>query len=189
MDNYKNWVKIKHVWLLTIFLMILALYLIKVTNFKLSKEANAPAIQEKWADIIVSTVQEKQTKTSLDQLLWQKINHLRIEQNLKPYFADESLCQFANQRLDSMDSRQLSHANFWPEAVEFFPENNFISLAENLSSFQLMQTEQLNSKIVADKILQSWLQSEKHIQNLTADFTHSCLICKNQICIQVFASY
>ncbi len=189
MDNYKNWVKIKHAWLLIIFLIISALYLIKVTNFKFSKNIVTPKIQKNQAAINIPATQEKLAETPLDQLLWQKINYWRTQQNLKPYFADEDLCKFAKERLIDIDLSQLSHANFWPEAKKFFPESNFVSLAENLSSFKLMQAGQFNSKIITDKILESWLQSEKHAKNLTANFTHSCLICENQACIQIFASY
>lgn len=169
---------------IAIFLLILASLLI-FYQFGLAKIFNQSTPQP--------TNNQQTTQLSFDQqlnqFLWQDINQWRLNNNLAVYFIDDNLCQFAKDRLNKLNDQQLSHSDFWLLAQDFFPESNFVSLAENLSSYQGKPAKQISANQLSQQILQAWLDSSDHLNNLKADFSHTCVICQHQVCIQVFAGY
>lgn len=119
--------------------------------------------------------------------LTNKINQWRLDQHHSAYFIDEKLCDFVRIRLLQIQPQALSHAYFYQEAENIFPESGFKSLGENLAKFSVLNQDNLNQ--VSEEIFQAWLASPAHLQNLQANFSHSCLQCNQQICVQVFGRY
>ncbi len=119
--------------------------------------------------------------------LTNKINQWRLDQHQAAYFTNEELCQFAQTRLLQVQPETLSHATFYQEAENVFPDSGFKSLGENLAGFSVLNQDNLSQ--VSKEIFQAWLTSPAHLQNLQANFSHSCLKCNQQICIQVFGRY
>lgn len=124
---------------------------------------------------------------SLSADLMARVNQWRLASSLEAYFWDADLCNFADLRLSQIQNAVLSHSAFYEQAQDVFPDSGFASLAENLASFSSLDKE--NLELVSEEILLSWLASRSHQQNLEDDFSHSCLRCNSQICIQVFGRY
>ena len=110
---------------------------------------------------------------SLEKRAWVRIQGWRSENNLDQYIYDQSLCDVANARLGEIKS-DWSHKGF----AKYIHNVDFRYLGENLAkgfddSYQMFE---------------AWLKSPTHRNNLIK-YTHSCLVCSDGYCVQMFGIY
>lgn len=103
--------------------------------------------------------------------LWEVVNTWREDNNLNQYIKDEVLCNYAESRISEIKN-DWSHDGF--KSMEKI--DNFSWLGENLSKETFGENQ----------TLQMWLESPEHRENLEKDFTHSCIKCDNNYCVQIF---
>lgn len=99
---------------------------------------------------------------------WRKSN------GLDEYKIDASLCKYAEMRLNDI-SINFSHDAFLASrSAQIYNDNQqFQSLAENLSS--------------GINPLPAWINSPTHLKNLKENYQYTCVKCKNNNCVQLFA--
>ena len=97
---------------------------------------------------------------------------------------NKHLCDYATKRLPE-NINKISHDGFNKSASTLY-NFGFNKIGENLASEY--NTEQ--------QTFTSWLNSPKHLENLEANFTHSCLKCdtssnllNKNVCVHIFASF
>ena len=97
---------------------------------------------------------------SLENLLIQKINNLRVEKGMNPLIEDDSLSSYSKLWSKNMLLQdKMYHSNITENGIA--SEN--VYLCKSLGVFP-MEKEYLSS--VTDRIFSSWLKSEKHKQNM-----------------------
>lgn len=91
------------------------------------------------------------------------------------YHRDERLCEFASYRLDQIQ-QEFKHFDK-NDSRSFLSSTKYQMIGENLSQgFERPES-----------VLRAWLDSKTHKENLDRDFTHSCIRCNNNKCVQIFA--
>lgn len=104
--------------------------------------------------------------------LYQLVQDWKLQEHGYTYKPSESLCTIANSRLNEIDG-DWSHEGFY----KYAREDSVIS--ENLSQ----------NFFAMEDAFQAWLDSPTHRENLEKDYTHSCLTCDGNRCVQVFGYY
>lgn len=137
---------------------------------------------------VITEVQEPQTTTYFpessppvieEKRLWTVVNNWKEEEDGYVYIYSEPLCSFASKRLEEVQ-KDWSHLGFLNDtSKEIFKTTKFTNAGENLTKNQLAERY----------VLTEWLDSEDHRKNLEDPFTHSCIRCENNYCVQLFASY
>jgi len=112
-------------------------------------------------------------EVSEDKLL-KVVNDWRTSKGKKNYKIDTILCGYATERVKEVKS-DWSHKQF----KTMNKIDSFITLGENLSKDIFNEAE----------ILNSWLNSPTHRENLENSFTHSCIRCEDNYCVQLFGKY
>ena len=105
--------------------------------------------------------------------LWTVVNDWKEKESGYRYTSDERLCEQASIRANQIKS-DWSHNGF--DEVPFF---DFKTVGENLAA-------ESNSN---NDILTLWLTSPTHKENLDENFTHSCIRCEDNYCVQLFGKY
>lgn len=122
-----------------------------------------------------STITVSPTPYSLDQdRLFNIVNIWKTSQNSEPYIEDSRLCKLAETRLIEIE-KNFSHRDFDKHSRDFFNA----SLGENLSTGYSSEKETFDA----------WLASPTHKENLDKDYSHSCIRCNNNKCVQIFAKF
>ena len=106
--------------------------------------------------------------------LWQLIQDWRVKNNYQPYISDQQLCKLASIRLDELKT-DFSHKGFYSHLKDF----SYQTIGENLANDQSSEQE----------VLDGWIASKEHLENLERDYTHSCIQTRGKYSIQMFASY
>lgn len=127
----------------------------------------------------VKQAEQTSQKVMDDGILWDKVQLWRLSQNVLPYVKDEKLCTIAASRAHDIKI-EFKHDIFEKNLGQYYAQTNAISLGENLSRGGPQESTVLNS----------WLGSLYHKENLTnPKFTHSCMRCSDNYCVQIFAGY
>jgi len=110
-----------------------------------------------------------------ENVIWNQVQSWRAQNRLTTYKESELLCKYSELRLNDM-SAGFNHDNFIASrSDQIYSENpNFSHLGENLSENFV-------------EPLEKWLESPTHKKNLVEPFEYSCLRCKNNYCVQLFA--
>jgi len=109
-------------------------------------------------------------------VLFESVQNWRLELGKEAYIADSQLCEFANKRVKEIQS-DFSHSGYRKMAeTEIYKDGRYSKTGENLSEGVVYELELLNK----------WLTSPSHRDNLEDDFTHSCVRCENNYCVQIF---
>lgn len=112
-------------------------------------------------------------ETGLDaEVMWLLVQNWRTENKLPKYQDSEVACSIADTRIKET-SNNFSHEGF--EADRFCTD---CYIGENLVESPTNET----------RALRMWLSSEGHLANLKRNFTHSCIKCDNNRCVQIFIS-
>jgi uncharacterized protein YkwD len=121
-----------------------------------------------------------QAKQISEDRLFKAVNQWRESQNKQTYITSPVLCGFATQRVKEIQS-DWSHDGFkeLSKTGEVYKFQNFSQTGENI----LRDFSEENGG------LESWLNSPTHRANLDSDFTHSCIRCENNYCVQLFGKY
>lgn len=106
--------------------------------------------------------------------LWEVVNEWREKQGKSLYKTDIVLCGYANERVKKIQS-DWSHDGFHT----LKKVDQFTTLGENI----------LNDFDNEETGLNSWLNSTTHKANLDENFSHSCIRCENNYCVQLFGKY
>jgi len=91
--------------------------------------------------------------------------------NRSKYIKDERLCTIAKDRVD--DTQLDNHQGF----IEKYSSYPYV-IQENLA---LVSSEK--------KMLKEWLASPGHAAALRKPYTHSCIVCQDRYCVQIFSSF
>ena len=118
---------------------------------------------------IVKTIQDD--RLTYEETAMLTIQVWRSENNLPEYKIDSELCELAERRSFEI-SDNWSHDGF----VGLIFSTEFRSLGENISrEFEDPR-----------ELVQGWLDSPTHRENLDADFEYSCLRCNELYCAHIF---
>lgn len=107
------------------------------------------------------------------------VNTWRTDNDYASLEKDEFLCEFARVRLNEIES-DWSHDGFLEKSKELLFGSKYYSIGENL------YTGRINNPEV---ILNMWLDSPTHKENIAGDYTNSCVECDDDSCVQIFAGY
>lgn len=110
--------------------------------------------------------------------LFSEIQNWRMSKGEATYIVDQKLCSYADKRLNQILT-DFSHKGFEASSAEELGVTGFRRIGENLSM----------GFIENRAVLVAWLNSKSHRENLEESYTHSCLKCLNNYCVQIFASY
>lgn len=110
--------------------------------------------------------------------VWGTVQKWRVETNRNQYKIDERLCEYARKRSIEVMSN-FEHTGFNQTSRELLANTGYSKVAENLSSLSANP----------DEIIQAWLDSPEHRKTLEDNYTHSCLKCAGQYCVQIFGTY
>lgn len=109
--------------------------------------------------------------------VWARVQQWRIEKGKNTYTRDYYLCYIANARVKEVQT-DWSHNGFWVHVPEMF-RHGYYCVGENLAR-GFSSTESM---------LNAWLLSGTHRINLEWNYTHSCVVCSNNYCVQMFGIY
>lgn len=116
----------------------------------------------------------KRTEPIKQDVLWSLIQDWRIASERPPYTVDSKLCDYADSRVKEIQN-DFDHQKF----VDMEKSDNFTTLSENAS--KNTNTEK--------QTLDAWLASHTHRSALEDQYTHSCLRCESNYCVQIFGRY
>lgn len=122
-------------------------------------------------------VQPAKTELNSDKL-WETVNNWRTSQNLPVYVKNEQLCIIADERVAYIQN-DWSHNEFVENLSAYKNISGYKYLGENLSKNNFPETA----------VLDAWLDSPGHLENLTLPFTHSCIATDGIFAVQIFGSY
>jgi len=109
-----------------------------------------------------------------DEAIWAEVQGWRMTENKPIYIKDDQACELAQKRLEET-KLNWSHDGFWDEdclGCSYWGEN----LARGFVS--------------ADAMLEAWLNSPKHAENLNSPyFTHSCIAHDSGYVVHFFVGY
>ena len=106
--------------------------------------------------------------------LYTLIQGYRVNNGLEPYIMSQKLCDIADIRLKETQIK-FSHDGF--DAKRFCPSDCFIgeNLAEGYTDEQVL--------------LNAWLESPTHAENLKRDFMFTCIRTVNGYAVQIFGNF
>lgn len=108
-----------------------------------------------------------------DRYVWNDVQNWREREELPRYIEHQGLCKLAEKRVEQI-KKEFKHITFSDADFRLAGVNGIIS--ENIIS--------RGSEYV---VLQGWLESPSHAAALRRkDFTHSCLRCSGEMCVQLF---
>ncbi len=113
-----------------------------------------------------------------ENTLFSLVQEWRTENNLPEYNLNQQVCGFAESRLNKQ-LINFSHDGF-QEDIDAFSKLNGGNpdwiFGENLVQWAISDED----------ALLGWIESPKHLANLKADYTDSCIKCKYTYCTQIF---
>lgn len=109
-----------------------------------------------------------------EEKLFKLVQNWKLEEDGYQYIESDFTCSVASIRLEET-LQDFSHTNF--DANRFCADDCIIS--ENLARKWLFE----------ESTFESWLDSPTHRANLEANYTHSCLKCEGNHCVQIFGYY
>lgn len=104
--------------------------------------------------------------------LWNEVNTWRREQGLSEYVENESLCNIASRRLEDI-KKDWSHNDFVPRVHE---NGIYGEYGENLA----------NDFDTESKMLEAWLNSPSHRENLKKNYIYSCIATDGHYVVHLF---
>lgn len=114
-------------------------------------------------------------ETTEDEL-WELVNNWKKEKYGYKYRSNQVLCKYAELRVDEIQ-KDWSHSGIFSKEEAIRSELNGVKIAENLSKGFRYE----------EYVLESWLNSPSHRMNLEDEYSRSCIKCKSNYCVQLFA--
>ena len=108
--------------------------------------------------------------------LFDLVNIYRQSKGLSMLTKSVVTCGIATLRVNEIQN-DFSHDGFRRNSQKWINSYNLSYLGENLA-------EDYSSEEI---VLSKWLKSSKHRENLMDDYSYSCMRCKNNKCVQIFA--
>lgn len=109
--------------------------------------------------------------------VWERVQQWRVDNGKRTYTRDYYLCYIANTRVKEIQT-DWSHNGFWVHVPEMF-RHGYYMIGENLA----------RGFSSSESMLNAWLSSDTHRINLENNYTHSCVVCSNNYCVQMFGVY
>lgn len=119
-----------------------------------------------------------------EKLMWKLVNDWRKNQGKAEYVIDENLCSLADIRVSEIKTN-WSHEGFKERGSSGSDElysTGFINVGENLAQ----STDGWSDE---NSLFYNWLNSPSHKENLDKDYSHSCVKCEDNYCVQLFGKY
>ncbi len=120
-----------------------------------------------------NTLKSIQPRVLRTNTLFTLIQGFRVNNGLQPYIEYQKLCDIADIRLKEIQVR-FSHDGF---SADRFCTNCFIG--ENLA----------RNYVDEQVVLDAWLASPKHAENLKRDFIFTCVRTGNGFAVQIFGNF
>lgn len=112
-----------------------------------------------------------------ENVLWDLVQEWRVDNGYAEYKKSQTLCEYAERRAQEVEFG-FSHKEFLEkESQKMFSETNFSLISENLASHYWGEQSYLDA----------WVHSSTHLNNLVADHVYSCIKCRKDYCVQLFA--
>lgn len=122
----------------------------------------------------ISTPTPTLKKNFIDEkLMTQVVNDWRVQNGMAAFLEYPEVCSMADTRLQDMKTA-FSHDKFY-ERYESLP----YTVSENLSRDYTNEEE----------LLEGWIDSPTHYENLIAPYTYSCIKCNKTYCVQMFTNF
>lgn len=102
-----------------------------------------------------------------------QVNDYRVTNKLKPLIFDTKLCAVAEVRANQIQT-DWSHKGFLKEVKKI----KYAQAGENLAKDFNNETD----------LVQAWIKSKPHRQNLLRQYTSHCIVCTNNHCAQILRS-
>jgi len=99
-----------------------------------------------------------------------QVNDYRIENKLQPLVFNKSLCKVAEVRANQIQT-DWSHKSFFKEVKKI----KYAQAGENLA-------KDFNNE---EDLVNAWINSKAHRQNLLRPYTRHCIACVNNHCVQI----
>ena len=109
--------------------------------------------------------------------IWSLVQDWRSKNNLPVYTKNQKLCDMASIRVQDIRT-DWSHSQFVPR-VNFFFGNNIYNIAENLAEHHINE----------EAILNAWLGSPTHADNLKSNYKYSCIVESENYVVQLFGNF
>lgn len=105
--------------------------------------------------------------------LFQLVNEWRVQNGYRAYKIDKRLCNIAKDRAD--DNQPDYHKG----------------LFDKYGSYPYVLSENIAFNIVSNEsyVLDGWLNSPTHLENLKKPYNFSCIVCYQDACVQIFSSF
>lgn len=110
-------------------------------------------------------------------VLFDKVNKWRIDNKLKPFTKTDRVCDSAKIRLYEIKS-DFSHNGFISSRFCNSKTEGCI-IGENLAKGNMTE----------DEILEAWLASPLHRENIEFNFVYSCIVTEGNFVVQHFGSF
>lgn len=130
-----------------------------------------------WAYFLFVSRSTKPSDLNQDKL-FELAQDYRLKNGLKSYVKSNSLCEIALLRVHEIED-EFSHRAFQSRLPKMFSETGFKALGENLAM-------DLNTE---DEVMQKWIASPSHKENLDKPFTHSCTKTYLHYAVQIFGYF
>jgi uncharacterized protein YkwD len=105
------------------------------------------------------------------------VNEWRQEKDYQPYIKSGKACEIATERVKQV-SVTFSHDGFY-QKINNDPELVKSRWAENISEGYSFN----------EQILNAWIASPTHYENLIDSYTHSCIKCDSGYCVHIFSYF
>lgn len=146
--------------------LLTGLFLISILGFLLIKQANDSQVATQ------TTATPSFAPTINSSILSSRVNSWRTEKGLNHLPEEESLCQYAEKRTIDIQT-EWNHDIFKKDSCL---NTNYVFCGENLAKGY--QTE--------EQVLQAWIASPTHYDNLIREWSAMCIKCKDGYCAQQF---
>lgn len=131
-----------------------------------------------YKSYVMSMESIEMTQPLSEHKVWLLVQDWRGSVGKSPYIEDPLLCTYAERRLTELNG-DFSHDKFYLTSDEIYENSDFSSVGENLARLYYREQD----------VLDGWLASPSHRENLDMAYTHSCIRCGRVSCVQLFASY
>lgn len=155
--------------------IILSILLISLCTYTVGYSLN----EGEETSIVQKTPSPRPQKIEISETeLFGLVNNQRNNKSLKSLTWDQNLCSYANRRALEI-ATNFSHEGFYKMSDEMYKNLSYNHIAENLAENIYMKKS----------IVDAWLESPTHRENIEGQYSHSCIQCKGTYCVQLFASY
>ena len=110
------------------------------------------------------------------KVAWKLVNEWRVEKGYEPFIENDALCDVAKIRVKQIQ-------------VNFNHDIRYVKMIHDREPFDYMGENLAEGYNYERNMVWSWLASPSHRKNIANVFTHSCMVCEDNFCVQLFGGY